>query len=182
MVARLLQVRAHLILCFRAEEKIEMVKVDGRTQIVPKQTRTGLDGWVPVCEKNLPYELTMSFLLTADAPGLPKPIKLEAQHRPLFPLNQPITEASGQQLAEWARGGSAVSAPSVRIEPGGDGSTGTYTWPNFWAEVADMGITERTVRTFVGQPADVFDAFNSHDLELLMADLRKAHPQPALPS
>src|SRR3954464_601021 len=40
MVQRLLQVRAHLILCFRAEEKIEIVKVTddqgrSKTQIVP---------------------------------------------------------------------------------------------------------------------------------------------------
>ena len=69
MVQRLLQVRAHLILCFRAEEKVEMVKdAKGKMQIVPKQSRTGLDGWIPVCEKNLPFELTASFLLTADAP------------------------------------------------------------------------------------------------------------------
>jgi hypothetical protein len=71
MVQKLLQVRAHLILCFRAEEKIEMVRGDdGKMKIVPKVTPTGLSGWVPVCEKNLPYELTASFLLTADAPGV----------------------------------------------------------------------------------------------------------------
>jgi hypothetical protein len=31
MVSRLLQVKAHLILCFRAEPKIEVVKQDGKT-------------------------------------------------------------------------------------------------------------------------------------------------------
>jgi carbamoylphosphate synthase large subunit len=37
MVSRLLQVRAHLILCFRAEQKIEMVRGgDGRMEIQPK--------------------------------------------------------------------------------------------------------------------------------------------------
>lgn len=110
MVARLLQVRAHLILCFRAEEKIEMVRGDdGKMKIVPKQGPAGFKGWLPICEKNLPYELTASFLLTADAPGVPKPIKLQEQHRALFPLDEPITEASGQRIAEWARGGTAPS-------------------------------------------------------------------------
>lgn len=106
MVQRLLQVRAHLILCFRAEEKVEMVKKDGKMQILPKQSLVGLNGWIPICEKNLPFELTASFLLTADAPGIPKPIKLQEQHRALFPLDKPITEESGRQLAEWAAGGS----------------------------------------------------------------------------
>lgn len=107
MVSRLLQVRAHLILCFRAEEKIEMVRgADGKMEVRKKVTATGLDGWVPICEKNLPYELTASFLLLATQPGVPLPIKLQEQHRPLFPLHEPITETSGARLAEWARGGS----------------------------------------------------------------------------
>ena len=105
MMQKLLQVRAHLILCFRAEQKIEMVKVDGKFQIVPKQSLVGLDGWIPVTEKNVPFELTASFLLTADAPGFPKPIKLQQQHRALFPLDEPISEESGRRIAEWASGG-----------------------------------------------------------------------------
>lgn len=117
MVQQLLQVRAHLILCFRAEEKIEMVKGDdGKLKIVPKVTATGLSGWVPVCEKNLPFELTASFLLTADAPGIPKPIKLQEQHRALFPLDQPITEESGRLIAAWASGGTAQRAEAFITE------------------------------------------------------------------
>jgi hypothetical protein len=108
MVQKLLQVRAHLILCFRAEQKIEMIREDGKTKIVAKQSLTGLDGWIPVCEKNLPFELTASFLLTADAPGMPKPIKLQQQHRALFPLDKPINEESGRLVAEWASGSSTA--------------------------------------------------------------------------
>jgi hypothetical protein len=106
MVQRLLQVRAHLILCFRAEEKVEMIKdANGKMQIVPKVSMTGINGWIPVCEKNLPFELTASFLLTADAPGMPKPIKLQQQHKVMFPLDKPIDEESGRKVAAWASGG-----------------------------------------------------------------------------
>jgi hypothetical protein len=116
MVQRLLQVRAHLILCFRAEEKVEMVKGDdGKMKIVPKTTLTGLDGWVPICEKSLPYELTASFLLTADAPGVPKPIKLQQQHRAMFPLGKPIDEAAGQRIAAWAAGDTGTPSFSLSI-------------------------------------------------------------------
>lgn len=110
MVQKLLQVKAHIILCLRAEQKIEMVKDEkGKLQIVPKQSLTGLDGWIPVCDKNLPFEATASFLLIADRPGLPHPIKLQEQHKALFPLNAPITEESGQRLAAWAAGVPSVS-------------------------------------------------------------------------
>jgi dephospho-CoA kinase len=117
MVQKLLQVRAHLILCFRAEEKIEMIREDGKMKIVPKITRTGLDGWVPVCEKNLPFELTASFLLTSDKPGIPKPIKLQEQHRALFPLDKPITEESGRLIAQWASGGKAKESAATQERP-----------------------------------------------------------------
>jgi hypothetical protein len=109
MVAKLLQVRAHLILCFRAEEKVDIIKEPDengkmKTKIVPKKSPVGADGWMPICEKNLPYELTASFLLTAVAPGIPKPIKLQEQHRALFPLDKPITEDSGRGIGKWAAG------------------------------------------------------------------------------
>ncbi len=118
MIQKLLQVRAHLILCFRAEEKIEMIKgPDGKMQIVPKKSAIGLDGWMPVCEKNMPYELTTSFLLMASRPGIPHPIKLQEQHRPLFPLDKPITEESGRLIAQWAAGGQPKAAAPVAGQP-----------------------------------------------------------------
>jgi len=105
MVNKLLQVRAHLILCFRAEEKIEMVRDEnGKMRAVPKKSRTGKDGWIPICEKSLPFEMTCSFLLLMDKPGFPNAIKLEEQHRHLFPETKPIDEASGRGVAAWASG------------------------------------------------------------------------------
>lgn len=127
-VQKLLQVRAYLILCFRAEEKIEMVKEDGKTKIVPKEGPGGFKGWLPICEKNLPYELTASFLLRAENPGVPLPMKLQEQHRALFPLDKPITEESGKRIAEWAAGGKAKESaplpPNLCAEPSQEGSVG----------------------------------------------------------
>jgi hypothetical protein len=110
MVQRLLQLRAHVILCFRAEPKIEMVREEGKTKIVAKSSLTGLDGWIPICEKMLPYELTASFLLMADEPGIPRPIKLSEHLKPFFPLDRPVGESAGEQIAKWARGDAAASA------------------------------------------------------------------------
>jgi hypothetical protein len=110
MVTRLLQVRAHVILCFRAEPKVEAVRENGRTEIRPKASLVGLDGWIPISEKNLPYELTASFLLTADKPGVPKPIKLQEQHKELVRLDGPLGEGAGKRLAEWAAGKTKVAA------------------------------------------------------------------------
>jgi hypothetical protein len=104
-VTYLLQVPAHIILCFRAAERVEAQRgANGKMEIVPKRTLTGLDGWVPITEKSLPFELTASFLLTADQPGVPKPIKLQHQHRLLIPTDQPLSREVGVSLAHWAAG------------------------------------------------------------------------------
>jgi len=105
MVNKLLQVRAHVILCFRAEPKVEMTRDEkGKMQVMEKKGLTGLDGWFPVCEKRLPFELTTSFLLLATEPGIPHPIKLQEQHKGMFPSGKLIDESCGQRLAQWARG------------------------------------------------------------------------------
>ena len=111
-VNKLLQVRAHVILCMRAEDKIEMVDdpdKPGKKKVVPKPSQTGLDGWIPICEKRLPFELTLSFLLTSADPGIPKPIKLQEQHKAFFPLDQQVGEETGKALRGWAAGGAAAA-------------------------------------------------------------------------
>ena len=115
MMQSLLQAKAHIILCFRAEEKVEMVKNEktGKTEVVPKKTRTGIEGWVPVCEKNIPFEATCSFLMTSEAPGVPRPIKLQEQHRHIFPEGLAVTRAHGAALRKWAEGGIPASRPSL---------------------------------------------------------------------
>jgi len=109
MVQKLLQVNATLILCFRAEEKMGMEKQGGKTVIVER-------GWQPICEKNLPFELTVSFLFTPDKPGIPQPLKLQEQHKELFPLNKVIDEESGRKVAEWAAGGE-IKPKDKELEP-----------------------------------------------------------------
>lgn len=115
LVTALLQLNAHLIVCFRAAEKIEIAKENGKTVVRPKLSLVGLDGWVPIAEKNLPYEMALSVLLTADAPGVPRPIKLEEQHRPLVPLDRPLDEQVGRLLGEWAAGAGAEPDDSAEI-------------------------------------------------------------------
>ncbi len=106
MVTQLLQMSAHVILCFRAEPKVEVgTDSQGHMKVTPKASLTGLDGWIPIAEKNLPYELTASFLLMADKPGVPRPIKLPDPLKPLVPLDRPLAAVSGLALAEWAAGG-----------------------------------------------------------------------------
>lgn len=98
MMTRLLQVRAHLVFCLRAEPKIKFVKDErGKTQIVDA-------GWQPICEKMFMFEMTCSFLMDQERPGIGRPIKLNDEHRPFFPEGERIGPRSGELMAAWARG------------------------------------------------------------------------------
>lgn len=98
MMQRLLRAKAHIILCLRAEEKIKMEKDEkNKMQIVQA-------GWQPICEKNVPFEATVSCLLLDEKPGVPVPIKLQDQHKHAFPEGRQINEETGKALAAWSAG------------------------------------------------------------------------------
>lgn len=108
------QSRCHVIFCLRAEEKVRLEKVmkQGKEQTVVVPI-----GWQPVAEKNVPYEMTTSFLLTPDAPGVPKPIKIQEQHKAFFPLDRPISRQTGEKLAAWCAGGAPPPALPQKEPP-----------------------------------------------------------------
>lgn len=104
-----------IIFCFRAEEKVFSTK-DG------KLVANNPPIWSPICGKKMPFEMTAFFMVHASAPGVPVPIKVQAQHKALFPLDRPIGEESGAKIAEWAAGRKApvtpiTNASAPRITP-----------------------------------------------------------------
>jgi energy-coupling factor transporter ATP-binding protein EcfA2 len=103
MVMRLLQSRAHLIFCLRAEEKIKIVD----RKVVPI-------GFQPICEKGFMFEMTGSLMLHPSAPGCPDyglPHKLNDDLQLIFPNGQIIGDAAGKRLREWAETGADRRAP-----------------------------------------------------------------------
>lgn len=112
MLLHILRLRCHLVICMRAQDKVELVKENGQLKAVPKKSMTGVDGWEPICERRLPYELTASLLLLPSAPGVPHPIKLPEGLKRLVPLDRPLSEETGAVLAKWAAGETAVPTPA----------------------------------------------------------------------
>jgi hypothetical protein len=55
-VNALLSSPMHIIACMRAREKTKLVKVNGKTEYEPQ-------GIQPICEKNFPFELTVSIMM-----------------------------------------------------------------------------------------------------------------------
>jgi len=120
LVGRLTALHAHLLVGLRAEEKVRMVpdpEKPGKTKIIAAADLPPAERWSPVCEKAFPFELTLSFVLSPTAPGVPVPVKLQDQHRAFVPLDQPLSIETGRRLAEWAAGAKAGAEPVAKTTP-----------------------------------------------------------------
>ena len=112
MMSQLLQKRTHLIFCLRAEPKMKMVQ-NAKGKMEPVSI-----GFQPLCDSQFIYEMTLSMMLSTDAPGIGAPIKLQEQHRALIDLGKPLNRAVGECLATWSSG-AAPSAPPAPPAPEG---------------------------------------------------------------
>ena len=107
MMNALLQCRAHIIFCLRADEKIEIIREGGKTQVRPL-------GWMPICEKRFMYEMTCSFTLipgegSAGKPRFDLPHKLQEQHRSMFP------DGVSRKISPPARWRSGITLSSALV-------------------------------------------------------------------
>lgn len=136
MISRLLQVKAHIIFCLRAEEKTLMTSTTDehgkkKTVIVPAADRPINERWQPICEKNFMFEQTMSFVLLPNAPGVGVPIKLSDDFKAMIPAGQQLNESVGEKLAQWAKGTNTKAVASATTE--------SFNWSD-WGKsfVADL--------------------------------------------
>lgn len=117
LMNRLLQCRAHIILCLRAEEKIRIEKMTdertGRERTVVVQA-----GWQAITEKTVMFEMVVSFVMSPEHPGVPieGSGKIQDQHRFAFPTGKQVTREAGKLLADWAAGGELPQPDGESIE------------------------------------------------------------------
>lgn len=92
----------HIILCLRAREKVKLVKRDGKTEYEPQ-------GVLPICEKNVPFELTASMLMW-DGGKSRDVMKCPEELAPIFgkageTASGYLLPKHGLQLRRWIEGG-----------------------------------------------------------------------------
>ena len=108
----ILNASCHVILCFRAEDKIKIV--GGKPVPI---------GWQAIGWKRWPYELQVSLLLSHDRKGVPiidgfEWGKLPINMKDMVPTDLPLTAEVGKRLAAWAAGGQQASEASAAVERG----------------------------------------------------------------
>lgn len=99
----------HMVFCFRAKEKLKMVRVNGKQEPVPM-------GWQPICTEGIEFEMTVMFVLPPNSEGKPD---FDAEAAGLRdPINTMVKkgmqfdEAFGKSLADWANSTVTPSAVS----------------------------------------------------------------------
>jgi hypothetical protein len=109
-VNRLLQMRVHLILAFRAKDKMILVKNERG-----KQEPVSI-GWTPITADRMDYECTMMLVLPPGSQGRPdltaRSTKLSDEHASIVRNGEQITEDMGAALRKWADGGDLTPVAS----------------------------------------------------------------------
>lgn len=126
----MLDLRCHIILCFRAKEKLK---------IIPGKDPIDL-GWQPIASDRVSFETMFTLMLPPHCKGVPD-LATSDMREPfdtMIPTGKPLDEALGVKLAEWSKG-STVSTPA------GSSTTPTSSSPPAGAavinaeEVMDLG-------------------------------------------
>lgn len=108
----MLEADCHLILCFRAKEKIKVVRGQDPIDL----------GWQPIAGERVAFETLFTLLLPPRSKGVPD-LSLSEMREPfdsIIPPDKQISEDTGRQLAEWAAGsGGGESADDARATEAG---------------------------------------------------------------
>jgi ABC-type oligopeptide transport system ATPase subunit len=138
LMKNLRQVRAHVIFCFRAREVTKPIEVEdnnGRKRMTVQNV-----GWQPICEQNMLYDMTISFMVTPDAKGVPLMQgdefygKLNSPYSQFFQPGKQVSMETGKRLRAWARGESTNTqsrpAATPRQEEQGAGNSSQAPAPS----------------------------------------------------
>jgi hypothetical protein len=111
-VNEVLRMGVHVIFCFRAKDKLMMVKnSSGKMEPVSA-------GWTPICSDRFEYEMTSLLMLPPNSEGrIDTSIastKIQLDHKGIFTNGNQIDEEMGAKLAVWAKGD---TSPSEAPEP-----------------------------------------------------------------
>lgn len=110
-----LQVATHIIFCFRAKDKMALVKNE-RGKMEPVSL-----GWQPICSDRFEYEMTTLLMLPPRSKGAPdlsaSATKIPEQFDAVIRQGRPIDTELGEQFAAWAVGSGAVSQSTVQASP-----------------------------------------------------------------
>lgn len=107
----MLESDCHIIACFRAKEKIRIVKGADPIDL----------GWQPIAGERVAFETIFTLTLPPHSKGVPD-LEISEMRKPfdsLIPAGEPLSEETGKLLAAWAAGGSVAAETTDTAEAEG---------------------------------------------------------------
>lgn len=105
MINSMLQVKFHIVLCFRAKEKIKIIKGQEPQDL----------GWRPIASDRIHFETAFTLILPPNSKGTPDLSMTGSELRSPFDTMikaTQINEVLGKQLSEWSAGGTSPQEPA----------------------------------------------------------------------
>jgi hypothetical protein len=101
----MLSADCHIILCFRAKEKIKIVKGAEPIEL----------GWQPIAGERIAFETIFTLTLPPHSKGVPDlaASEMRTPFDEMIPAGQQLSEDTGAKLAAWAAGGAAPAPATV---------------------------------------------------------------------
>jgi hypothetical protein len=165
MVNGIIQQRCHMIMTFRAKEKLELVPVEknGKKTIEPVKA-----GWSAICTDRFEYEMTAMLILPPGSKGRPafseKSTKLNDDLAAIFHDGEQLSEDHGARLRAWAHQEQTERAETAATPVAGKPRR---TAAMFVAEIGallDQAQTENAVLAII-EREDVAKAMHSDNAE-----------------
>lgn len=97
LVMRLLYANMHIIVCLRAREKSKIIPKDQSASRKEEVISLGIQ---PICEKNFPYEMLLSFMVEEKS-HLASVLKCPEGLIGLFQQPKMLTRTDGEKIIEW---------------------------------------------------------------------------------
>lgn len=135
MINTMLQVDCHIILCFRAKEKLKIV--------------TGKDpiplGWQPIASDRIHFETVFTLILPPHSKGEPdmSVSELREPFDVMIPGDKQLSEETGKKLAKWSAGVNGNNPDSVK---GTKTQAGTL---DMWRSNIDGMQSSKEIATFM---------------------------------
>jgi hypothetical protein len=109
LLERIIRAQCHIILCIRAKPVMQERRkgADGQWGNVnarPTKLRRADLPWDIAADRDLIFEMTVSFLMDPQHPGVPIVLKCADAFKPIFATGRMVDEAAGQAMAKWSTG------------------------------------------------------------------------------
>jgi hypothetical protein len=152
LIDRIVRAKTNVIICTRAKPVMQQGFGDKAKNARKTKTRRDDVPWDPASDGDLMFEMTAMIMLDPSAPGCPVyQIKVADQFKALFDVRKPMSEATGNAMAEWAKGQGGAQAQKETMDLAREKARGGTAVFTAWWNSDDGKAARAVVRPIIDE-------------------------------